>query len=260
MGQQRQVQRHPLRHTTPHLCITPSLCCRSACTAQVAYLAKRNSDMLADQMTALPCASTFPGSPAAGAVPMASATVTVSAPHSSSSMRTAQLPQAHAVRHTVCTAADPLTCMSCLHKLTHTPLSCQQNVQPQVNATYAGSYTGPYPPRNGAKWLSTGLWAPAGSAVIITIPAAVAATVSGSGVLGIQIGSHSDDISKKATWCRLPYSMLQRRWFTNAAGGNSVTVTAGMGGLLYIYSKWVSAAAAYYAGVLHTGAHSWLEG
>jgi hypothetical protein len=78
--------------------------------------------------------------------------------------------------------------------------------------------------------------------VTISIPAAVAATVSGTGVLGVQIGSHSDDISGKTTWCRLPYGVLQRRWFTNAAGGNSVTVMAGLGGLLYIYSKWVGAA------------------
>jgi len=26
----------------------------------------------------------------------------------------------------------------------------------QVNATYAGAYTGPMPPRGGRKWLSTG--------------------------------------------------------------------------------------------------------
>jgi hypothetical protein len=70
--QQRQVQRNPL--CTSH----PVYKC-SACT-QVAYLAKRNTDMLPEQMTALPCASTFPGSPARDAVPMASATVTVSVP------------------------------------------------------------------------------------------------------------------------------------------------------------------------------------
>jgi hypothetical protein len=38
---------------------------------------------------------------------------------------------------------------------------------------------------------------------------------------------------------RLPYGVLQRRWFTNAVGGNTITVTAGLGGLVYIYTTWV---------------------
>lgn len=41
-------------------------------------MAKRNSDMLPNQVTALPCAATFPGLPGAGATVLPSATVTVS--------------------------------------------------------------------------------------------------------------------------------------------------------------------------------------
>lgn len=75
--------------------------------------------------------------------------------------------------------------------------------QHQVNATYAGSYTGPMPPRGGTKWPSTGLWAPAGQPITVTISSTVAATLSASGgILGVQIGSHSDNLSAKTSWCR----------------------------------------------------------
>jgi hypothetical protein len=111
----------------------------------------------------------------------------------------------------------------------------------QVNVTYAGSYSGPMPPRGGVTWLSTGLWAPAGQTITITIPPAVAAALTIGSALGVQIGSHSDNIAHKSSWCRLPYGVLQRRWFTNAAGGNTITVTAGLGGLVYVTSRWVSA-------------------
>lgn len=110
----------------------------------------------------------------------------------------------------------------------------------QVNATYAGSYTGPMPPRGGGKWLSTGLWAPAGQPITVTISSSIAAALTGTGKLGVQIGSHSDNISGKSSWCRLPYGVLQRRWFSNAADGNSVTMASGLGGLIYIYTAWVS--------------------
>lgn len=39
--------------------------------------------------------------------------------------------------------------------------------------------------------------------------------------------------------CRLPYGVLQRGWFTNAVGGNTITLTAGLGGLIYINTAWV---------------------
>lgn len=40
--------------------------------------------------------------------------------------------------------------------------------------------------------------------------------------------------------CRLPYGVLQRRFFTSAAGGNTVTMATGLGGLIYVYTQWVS--------------------
>jgi hypothetical protein len=59
------------------------------------------------------------------------------------------------------------------------------------------------PPRGGTKWLSTGLWAPAGQAITVTIPSTVAATLlANGGKLGVQVGSHSDNLSGKASWCR----------------------------------------------------------
>lgn len=47
---------------------------------QVAYMAKRQSDMPAAQVTPLPCAGTFPGAPGAGATTIPSATISVSQP------------------------------------------------------------------------------------------------------------------------------------------------------------------------------------
>jgi len=35
--------------------------------------------------------------------------------------------------------------------------------------------------------------------------------------------------------------MLQHRWFTNAADGNTITMASGLGGLIYITTSWVSA-------------------
>jgi hypothetical protein len=86
------------------------------------------------------------------------------------------------------------------------------------------------------------MWAPAGQVVTVTISPAVAAQMTASGgTLGVQIGSHTDGIAHKTSWCRLPYGMVQRRTFTSAAGGNVVTVTSGMGGLMYITVQWVRA-------------------
>lgn len=119
----------------------------------------------------------------------------------------------------------------------HSPHASNNNKQ--LNATYSGSYTGPMPPRGGTKWLSTGWWAPAGQIVTVSIPPAVAAALAaGSTSLGVQVGSHSDNIQGKSTWCRLPYNMLTRRWFSNAAGGETITIASGMGGLIYIMTRW----------------------
>jgi hypothetical protein len=59
--------------------------------------------------------------------------------------------------------------------------------------------------------------------------------------------------------CRLPYGMLQRRWFTNAADGNTVTMASGVGSLIYITTTWVSDPGVHrvYREVLSCGA--WLQ-
>lgn len=48
-----------------------------SCCLQVAYMAKRQSDLLPSQVTPLPCASTFPGMPGAGAAAISSITINV---------------------------------------------------------------------------------------------------------------------------------------------------------------------------------------
>jgi hypothetical protein len=56
-----------------------------------------------------------------------------------------------------------------------------------------GNYTGPMPSRGGTKWLSTGLWAPAGQVVTFTISADLAATLGATGgPLGMQVGRAGD--------------------------------------------------------------------
>ena len=57
--------------------------------------------------------------------------------------------------------------------------------------------------------------------------------------IGVQIGSHTDDLGAKATWCRLPYSGVKTTWFS-AAGGNTLKVASTQGGLVYIVVKRVS--------------------
>lgn len=103
-----------------------------------------------------------------------------------------------------------------------------------VNATSAGNYT--VAMNTGTAWLSTGLWAPAGQPITATISSSLAASLAASGVgsLRIQIGSHSDDISRKTTWCRLPFGMTQQHYFSPAAGGNVITAASGVGGLIYL--------------------------
>lgn len=48
------------------------------------------------------------------------------------------------------------------------------------------------------------------------------------------------DVHDAVHGCRLPYGVLQRRWFTNAADGNTITMASGLGGLIYITTAWVS--------------------
>ena len=90
-------------------------------------------------------------------------------------------------------------------------------------------------------WFAAGLWASAGQPITVTISPAIAAQLSATGgVLGVQIGSHTDSITGKANWCRLPYNMVHRWWFKSGDEGNVVTAASGMGGLVYIVVQWVS--------------------
>jgi hypothetical protein len=108
--------------------------------------------------------------------------------------------------HTHCPRQTTSSCthtVSAFHQLGTQMITTSVVCCHQVNATYAGSYNGPMPPRGGTKWLSTGLWAPAGQAITLTISSTVAATLSANGGnLGVQVGSHSDNLSGKGTWCR----------------------------------------------------------
>lgn len=114
------------------------------------------------------------------------------------------------------------------------PSAAPVTAQVTVNLTYAGTYTGPMPPRGGSNWVSTGLWAPAGQVVTVSISPTVAASLTASGVgsLTVQIGSHDDDISKKSTWCRLPFGVLASRQF--APGQAQLQTASGLGGLIYL--------------------------
>ena len=56
----------------------------------------------------------------------------------------------------------------------------------------------------------------------------------------LQIGSHTDDLSEKESWCRLPFAMVQRFYFRSSMGGNTITAASGVGGLIYVLADWVS--------------------
>ena len=66
---------------------------------------------------------------------------------------------------------------------------------PQVNATYVpGSGFHPYTPSE--VWVSTGLWAKAGSMLTIQLDSAWASALQAANQqVGIQIGMHTGDIS-----------------------------------------------------------------
>jgi hypothetical protein len=113
-----------------------------------------------------------------------------------------------------------------------------------VNASYPDT-TLPLPWGVGHAWVSTGIWAPAGSPITITLTAApggsfpAAGVTAGSTTLGVQMGSHTDDISRKSSWCRMPYSMVKRAFFGRdgfTTGDTSATLvtSTGTGGLIYL--------------------------
>jgi len=76
-------------------------------------------------------------------------------------------------------------------------------------------------------WQSTGLYAPAGQPVTITVPPELEG-------LSVQVGSHSDTLSPKLLWARDPNVVLRSHL---AVGTN--TITSGFGGLIFLVpDKW----------------------
>jgi hypothetical protein len=76
-------------------------------------------------------------------------------------------------------------------------------------------------------WQSTGLYAPAGQPVTITVPPELEG-------LSVQIGSHPDMLSTNLLWARDPNVVMRSHL---AIGTN--TVTSGFGGLIYLVpDKW----------------------
>lgn len=51
-------------------------------------------------------------------------------------------------------------------------------------------------------------------------------------------GSHTDDISGKTSWCRLPFAMVTQRTFV--PGQTQLATASGMGGLIYLVIEFVS--------------------
>ncbi len=76
-----------------------------------------------------------------------------------------------------------------------------------------------YPPGN---WHSTGLYAPAGSVVTIEVP-------EGTENLDVQIGAHTDNLSGKTTWERVPVVALRKEL---QPGTNKIV--SPYGGLIYL--------------------------
>lgn len=79
-----------------------------------------------------------------------------------------------------------------------------------------------YPPGN---WISTGLYAPAGGMINIEVP-------EGTEDLYVQIGSHTDVLTGKPTWSRMPVVALQEKL---EPGTNQIK--SPYGGLIYLIPK-----------------------
>ena len=82
-------------------------------------------------------------------------------------------------------------------------------------------YSWPHVPR----WHSTGLYAAPGELVTVTVPATVAA----AGDFHVRVGAHSDDISVRDKWTRMP--QISRRFPLSAV---KTLVANAFGGLIYV--------------------------
>ncbi|GHI00090.1 M60 family metallopeptidase [Neobacillus kokaensis] len=79
-----------------------------------------------------------------------------------------------------------------------------------------------YPPGN---WISTGLYAPAGGMITIDVP-------EGTEDLYVQVGSHTDVLTGKPSWSRMPVVALQQKL---EPGTNQIK--SPYGGLVYLIPK-----------------------
>ena len=88
-----------------------------------------------------------------------------------------------------------------------------------------GHATGPFSWHESPRWHSTGLYAAPGELVTVTVPAEVAE----AGDFYVRVGTHSDDISGRPEWERMPE--ISRRFRVSAA---TTPVANAFGGLIYV--------------------------
>ncbi|MDE3258698.1 MAG: M60 family metallopeptidase [Gemmatimonadota bacterium] len=88
-----------------------------------------------------------------------------------------------------------------------------------------GHPTGPFSQPHEHRWHSTGLYAAPGELVRVTVPAAVAS----GGRIHVHVGVHTDDISVRDEWTRMP--IISRRFRVVSV---TTLVANAFGGLIYI--------------------------
>ena len=100
----------------------------------------------------------------------------------------------------------------------------------QVNASYP-EQPNQEPFRRGSNWVSTGVYAPPGAVITVTLPPSVTLTTTQQ--LAAQIGVHKDDIRNKASWCRQPYGMVKAVYFDSTTG-RTIKIASNQGGPVII--------------------------
>ena len=100
----------------------------------------------------------------------------------------------------------------------------------QVNASYP-EQPNLEPFRRGSNWVSTGVYAPPGAVITVTLPPSVTLTTTQQ--LAAQIGVHKDDIRNKASWCRQPYGMVKAVYFDSTTG-RTIKIASNQGGPVII--------------------------
>lgn len=127
---------------------------------------------------------------------------------------------AHDTRHLCCHVTD-----------------CQVNAANKLTAGFqpprAGGGNGP------GAWLSTGLWAPAGSLVTVRLLTTSAQLAMARRYLGVAVGSHTASLPiSRISLCRPPSTLQTLQWFGRSdgtgAGSDTLTISNPWGGLVYI--------------------------